>query len=131
MCIITLIGSSKLKDIFLSVKRILSLNGNIVFDLPVYSKADGISLTKEEIDTLTDVCKKKIKMSDGVAIIIDETWTIGEHTYTDYLYAKECGLEIVVISGTEKLKVSRIKDVVPYKPGSENRRYAIIPGGKL
>lgn len=126
--IITLCGSSLNKDLFLKVKRILTLKTkSLIFDLPFYSKADGIQLSADEIKILKEVHREKIKISDTILLLVDESWRIGESTKEEYDYAVSLGKEVMVIHGNDELSIHSIKDIIDQ--GTTNPSWFVVPNG--
>lgn len=85
--VITLCGSSKFKSEFEKVQLDLTLQGNIVLSLPIFSHNTGQELTNEQIFLLSDIHKQKIDMADEIFIINPKGY-IGKNTMEEIEYAK-------------------------------------------
>lgn len=88
--VITLCGSTRFKDEFLKCGAELNLAGNAVFCPLVFSGAEGIELTDEQIRTIGDVHKYKILMSDSIMVINVDDY-IGESTRKEIEFARSLG----------------------------------------
>lgn len=87
--VITLCGSTKFKDEFLNVQKDLTLKGNIVISVGLFSHSGDNEVwnegTKEMLD---DMHKRKIDMSDEI-FVINVGGYIGESTKSEIEYAKK------------------------------------------
>jgi len=90
---ITLCGSTKFKTVFEEVNKKLSLEGNVVYSLAMFSKSDNIILTNEEIETLHSVHQCKILKSDSI-FVIDVDEYIGDNTAKEIKFAEDFGMII-------------------------------------
>lgn len=99
--VITLCGSTRFKDEFLSVQKELSLKGNIVISVGLFGHSgdnevwEGMdegtrTQTKEMLD---DMHKRKIDMADEIFVINVDGY-IGESTRLEIEYAKKTGKKI-------------------------------------
>lgn len=86
--IITLCGSSKFKQEFAKVQYKLTLQGNIVLSLPIFSHDDGQQLTDEQLSLLADMHKQKIDIADEIFVINPDGY-IGTNTAKEIEYAKK------------------------------------------
>lgn len=86
--IITLCGSSRFKDEFYQVQKKLTLAGNIVLTLGMFSQSDVITITEQTKQMLADMHKKKIDLSDEI-YVINKNGYIGESTKSEIKYAIE------------------------------------------
>ena len=84
--VITLCGSSKFKSEFEKVQLDLTLQGNIVLSLPIFSHNTGQELSNDQISLLSDMHKQKIDMADEVFIVNPEGY-IGKNTMEEIEYA--------------------------------------------
>ena len=92
--IITLCGSTRFKDDFEKAARELTLQGNIVFNLNIFSHSDENSnLGESTINMLNDMHRKKIRLSDKIVVIAKDGY-IGESTKNEIEYAKSIGLPV-------------------------------------
>ena len=88
MKIITLCGSTKFKKEFEEINKKLTLEGNIVLSLGVFSHTDGEQLSDEQIKMLKDIHKQKIAMSDEIFVINKDSY-IGNGLKEEIEYAKQ------------------------------------------
>lgn len=68
--IVCLCGSSSQKTDFETAEYLEELAGKIVLTLNIFSNSDGIGLSEEEIELITDLHYDKIKMAHEVLIIL-------------------------------------------------------------
>ena len=85
--VITLCGSSKFKSEFEKVQLDLTLQGNIVLSLPIFSHNTGQELSNEQMFLLSDMHKQKIDMADEIFVVNPEGY-IGKNTMEEIEYAK-------------------------------------------
>ena len=99
--VITLCGSTRFKDEFLSAQKKLTLEGNIVIsvglfghsgDSEVWENMDEGTLTKTK-EMLDDMHKAKIDMADEI-FVINVGGYIGESTRSEINYATELGKKV-------------------------------------
>ena len=99
--VITLCGSTRFKNEFMEVQKMLSLKGNIVIsvglfghsgDSEVWENMDEGTLTKTK-EMLDDMHKRKIDMADEI-FVINVGGYIGESTKSEIEYAKKTGKKI-------------------------------------
>ena len=99
--VITLCGSSRFKKDFEEEAQRLTLEGNVVISLGVFSKSsiDNIfDANDEEMriqlkDMLDDIHKQKIDMADEI-FVINVNGYIGESTKSEIEYAKKTGKKV-------------------------------------
>lgn len=84
--VITLCGSTRFKEEFEKWNRELTLRGNVVFSCAVFTHADGIPISKVEVDILSQAHYSKIDLSDGIFVINVDGY-IGESTRKEIHYA--------------------------------------------
>lgn len=94
--VITLCGSTRFKDEFEEVQRKLTLEGNIVLSVGLFSHAeengeDWVSNGIKEM--LDDIHKRKIDMSDEI-FVINKDGYIGSSTASEIEYAESKGIPI-------------------------------------
>ena len=77
--IITVIGSSKFKDLILENAKALTLNGHIVF-VPCVFPHSGDEISEEQHIAIGNTVRQEISMSDGVLVINPDNY-IGASTY--------------------------------------------------
>lgn len=99
--VITLCGSTRFKDEFISVQKKLTLEGNIVIsvglfghtgDREVWENMDEGTLTKTK-EMLDDMHKAKIDMADEI-FVINVGGYIGDSTKSEIAYAKLHGKRV-------------------------------------
>lgn len=88
--VITLCGSTKFKDDFLRVQKELTLQGNIVLSLGVFTQSDDEKLSEEIIEMLSDMHRHKIDMADEIYVINKNNY-IGRSTMSEIKYAEAQG----------------------------------------
>lgn len=94
--VITLCGSTRFKDEFEEVQRKLTLEGNIVLSVGLFSHAEenGEDWANNGIkEMLDDIHKRKIDMSDEI-FVINKDGYIGKSTASEVEYAKSKGMPI-------------------------------------
>ena len=85
--VITLCGSTKFKDEFLREQKRLSLEGNIVISVGLFSHSgDNEVWTEGTKEMLDDMLRRKIDMADEV-FIINKDGYIGSSTKGEIEYA--------------------------------------------
>ena len=85
--VITLCGSTKFKDEFIEAQKELTLRGNIVISVGLFSHSDDDVLNDRMKEMLDDMHKRKIDMADEI-MVIDVNGYIGESTQNEIEYAK-------------------------------------------
>ena len=102
--VITLCGSTRFKEQFLTVQKQLTLEGNIVIsvglfghsgDHEVWENMDEGTLTKTK-EMLDDMHKAKIDMADEI-FVINVGGYIGDSTKSEIEYAKLHGKKVVFL----------------------------------
>lgn len=84
--IVTLCRSSKYKDEFEKVQLDLTLQGNIVLSLPIFSQNDGLVLSDEQLNMLSEMHKQKIDIADEI-FVVNPNGYIGNSTKQEIEYA--------------------------------------------
>lgn len=84
--IVTLCGSSKYKDEFEKVQLDLTLQGNIVLSLPIFSQSDRLVLSDEQLNMLSEMHKQKIDMADEI-FVVNPNGYVGNSTKQEIEYA--------------------------------------------
>ena len=96
--VVTLCGSTRFKDEFMKVQKMLTLKGYIVIsvglfghsgDKEVWENMDEDTLTQTKI-MLDDMHKRKIDMADEI-FVINVGGYIGDSTKSEIEYAKQHG----------------------------------------
>ena len=99
--VITLCGSTRFKEEFLSVQKQLTLDGNIVIsvglfghsgDNEIWENMDEGTLTRTK-EMLDDMHKAKIDMADEI-FVINVGGYIGDSTRSEIQYAKMHGKKV-------------------------------------
>jgi hypothetical protein len=89
--VITLCGSTKFKDEFIDMQKLLTLQGNIVLTVGLFGHSGDDEVwepgVKEKMD---DMHKQRIDMSDEI-FVINVNGYIGESTKAEIEYAKSKG----------------------------------------
>lgn len=99
--VITLCGSTRFKDEFMKVQKDLTLKGNIVISVGLFSHSgdeevwenmDEGTLTKTK-EMLVDMHKRKIDMADEIFVINVDGY-IGDSTKSEIEYATKTGKKV-------------------------------------
>lgn len=99
--VITLCGSTRFKDEFMKVQKDLTLKGNIVISVGLFSHSgdeevwenmDEGTLTKTK-EMLDDMHKRKIDMADEI-FVINVGGYIGDSTKSEIEYAIKTGKKV-------------------------------------
>jgi hypothetical protein len=91
--IIALCGSSRFETEFRQLEFALSLDGHIVLSLPVFSKANNITLSDADVAALKKLHYAKIVMCDCVTVVNPGGY-IGNQTRLEIAYAESLGKTI-------------------------------------
>lgn len=86
--IITLCGSSKFKEDFMRVQKELTLQGNIVLSLGLFSHHDKEHVSQEKMALLKDLHFERILLSDAIYVINKDGY-IGSSTKKEIEFAKK------------------------------------------
>lgn len=93
--VVCLCGSSRFKDLFLYIQKILEYAGFTVLRPDVFTHAgDKTNLTKEELNSQH---KDKILQSE-VILVIDPDGYVGESTKSEIEFAKAHSIEVKYLS---------------------------------
>ena len=84
--IITLCGSTRFKEEFMQVQKMLTLQGYIVISVGLFGHADGENLDFATKVMLDDMHKRKIDLADEI-YVINVGGYIGESTSSEIEYA--------------------------------------------
>lgn len=99
--VITLCGSTRFKDEFMKAQKDLTLKGNIVISVGIFSHSgddevwenmDEGTLTKTK-EMLVDMHKRKIDMADEI-FVINVGGYIGDSTKSEIEYATKTGKKV-------------------------------------
>jgi hypothetical protein len=99
--IITLCGSTKFKDEFLTVQKELTLQGHIILSVGLFGHADNVELSIEDKIKLDNLHKQKINMSDAI-FVINKDGYIGESTYSEIDWAKRMNKQVYFLEPEEE-----------------------------
>lgn len=89
--VITLCGSTKFKEDFMKVQKELTLQGNIVISVCLFSHSgDGEILDDDTKEMLNVIHKRKIDMADEI-FVINKNGYVGSSTQSEIVYAKSAG----------------------------------------
>ncbi|SCZ11132.1 hypothetical protein [Alkaliphilus peptidifermentans] len=89
--VVTLCGSTKFKNEFLKVQKILTLQGKIVISVGLFGHSDDNEVWDEgKKEMLDDMHKRKIDMADYIFVINKDNY-IGESTRSEIEYAENTG----------------------------------------
>lgn len=92
--IVTLCGSTRFKDEFLSTQKRLTLEGNIVISVGLFGHSGDeevwLTSTKKMLD---DMHLRKIDLADEI-LVINKGGYIGESTRSEIEYAEKTGKEV-------------------------------------
>lgn len=92
--VITLCGSTKFKDEFMTIQKKLTLDGNIVISVGLFGHSgDDEAWTDGMKEMLDDMHRRKIDMADEI-FVINVGGYIGRSTISEIEYAKSKGLPI-------------------------------------
>jgi len=91
--VITLCGSTRFKDDFERVNKMLTLSGNIVISVGCYGHSGDV-FTEEQKVMLDDIHKRKIDMSDAIYVINKDGY-IGASTRSEIRYAIARGKQVI------------------------------------
>lgn len=110
--IVCLCGSVRFKAEFLQAAQDQELDGKIVVMPNVFSKADNINLTPEQLTLLVDIHNQKLEMCDEVYVIdaTDENGNpyIGESTKNEIEYALKLKKPVHYLSGKNQQSAAYI-----------------------
>ena len=92
--VITLCGSTKFKEEFITVQKRLTLEGYIVISVGLFGHSGDAEVWEEGVkEMLDDMHKHKIDMADEI-YVINVGGYIGSSTMSEIEYAKSKGLPI-------------------------------------
>ena len=91
--VITLCGSTRFKDDFERVNKMLTLSGNIVISVGCYGHSGDV-FTEEQKVMLDDIHKRKIDMADAIYVINRDGY-VGSSTKSEIAYAKAHGKQVI------------------------------------
>lgn len=92
--VVTLCGSTKFKDEFMTVQKKLTLDGCIVISVGLFGHSgDNEVWTEGTKEMLDDMHKRKIDMADEI-FVVNVGGYIGSSTKSEIAYAESKGLPI-------------------------------------
>ena len=92
--VITLCGSTKFKDEFLSAQKRLTLDGNIVISVGMFGHSGDSEVFTDGVKAmLDDMHKRKIDMADEI-FVINKGGYIGSSTRSEIEYALSTGKKV-------------------------------------
>ena len=91
--VITLCGSTRFKDDFERINKMLTLSGNIVISVGCFGHSGDV-FTEEQKVMLDDIHKRKIDMSDAIYVINKDGY-IGASTKSEIKYALMHGKQVI------------------------------------
>ena len=94
--VITLIGSTRFKDSFENVERILTLNDKVVLSPGVYLRTDLMEFPRDTKFRLNQLLKNKISLSHAV-FVINENGYWGESTASDICFSRNLEIPIYYV----------------------------------
>lgn len=84
--VITLCGSTKFKEDFIRQQERLTLMGNVVISVGIFTHADEKEISETDKILLDDIHRQKIEMADEI-LVINKNDYIGESTKQEIKYA--------------------------------------------
>lgn len=91
--IVCLCGSTKFKDAFTDANQRLTLEGNIVLSVGVFSHSANIEISESDKHKLDELHKRKIDLADKI-LILNVGGYIGNSTQNEIEYATQQGKHI-------------------------------------
>lgn len=99
--VLTLCGSTRFKEAFLSAQKKLTLEGNIVISVGLFGHSgDDEVWTEGTKEMLDEMHKRKIDMADGI-FVINVGGYIGESTRSEIEYALASGKTVEYLEPLE------------------------------
>ena len=99
--VITLCGRTRFKEQFLEAQKRLTLAGNIVISVGLFSHSGDDEVWKEGTkEMLDDMHKRKIDMADGI-YVINVNGYIGSSTRSEIEYARATGKDVLFLEPEE------------------------------
>ena len=93
--VITLCGSTRFKDDFERINKMLTLSGNIVISVGCFGHSGDV-FTEEQKVMLDDIHKRKIDMADAIYVINKDGY-IGASTRSEIQYAIAHGKQVILM----------------------------------
>lgn len=106
--VITLCGSTKFKNEFMQMQKILTLQGYIVISVGLFGHAGDTEVWSKDIkEMLDDMHKRKIDMADEI-FVINKNRYIGSSTRSEIEYANLKQIPVIYLE-PEPFNVDSIK----------------------
>lgn len=105
--IITLIGSTTFKDDFIKIAKEYTLKGYVVLHTDCFSHTDGDEYDDDEIKTLYQVSKDRIRLSDSV-VVIDRDGYIGDSSLAEIQFARVLGKPVFYYYGSGNMSETMV-----------------------
>ena len=113
--VITISGSTRFKEEFQDVASYLEKKGCIVLTTHVFTHADQLPITQEEIEMYEKMYQQQIDMSSEV-VVINKNGYIGVSTQKEIDYTTNQGKKVTYLYG-DKDKNSKAKEITDlYNP---------------
>lgn len=87
-----LIGSTRFRDEYIELNKMLSRMGHVVYTVAFYKEPTEISAADKEILDLVHL--RKISESEGVVLVTDATGYVGDSTRREFAWASINGIPI-------------------------------------
>ena len=91
--IVTLCGSTKFKDGFMTAQKELTLQGKIVISVGFFGHADDAHVSEEDKKRLDELHFRKIDLSDSIYVVNVDGY-IGWSTENEIAYANQSGKRV-------------------------------------
>lgn len=101
--VVTLCGSTRFKDEFMTMAEQLTMEGHIVLMPCVFHHADEVKLTDEQKIQLDNLHKEKINMSDAIFVINKDKY-IGKSTYGEIDWANRMKKQIYFLENIKDIE---------------------------
>ena len=102
--VVTLCGSTKFKEEFIEVQKYLTLAGNIVISVGLFSHSGDNEVWTDNVkEMLDDMHKRKIDMADEI-FVINVNGYIGESTQNEIDYAQATGKKVKYLYACKRCK---------------------------
>ncbi|HVE92070.1 MAG TPA: hypothetical protein VNE62_07200 [Actinomycetota bacterium] len=105
--VVCLCGSTRLKADFLKAQQAEALAGHVVLAPGVYSHADGIALSDQDISRQAALHRHKIAMADEIAVVAPGG-AIGEATAAEIALARQLGKPVRFLEASLQVPVDPV-----------------------
>jgi hypothetical protein len=106
--LITICGSTKFKDSFIEVNKLLTLNGYMVLTVGFFLHSTDEKITNEQKQALDELHKMKILISDAVVVINNNNY-IGDSTRSEIYFAYNNRKPIILTNGDDNSCIENLK----------------------